>query len=787
VISAIDRKLLRDLSRIKSQAVAIALVMSCGVAAFTMGLCTLLSLVNTRAEYYDRSNFAQVFAGVKRAPRSLEDRIREIPGVALAETRVVVDVNLDIPGLDEPAIGHLVSIPDTREPLLNRLYLRRGRMPEYGREGEIVASESFMEAHGFNLGHKLSAVINGRYQELTIVGEGLSPEYIYSVRAGEMLPDDLRFGIFWMGYTALAEAFDMEGAFNDVALTLLPGASEQEVIDRLDALLDRYGSGGAYGRRDQASHRQVSEEMQQLAAMAILPPSIFLSVAAFLVNMVLTRIIRTQREQIAALKAFGYTGRQVAAHYMKLVLILGVFGGLLGIFFGWRLGLMMTEMYTKFFRFPAFDFLLDPRVAIGGVALTVGMGALGALGAARKAAALPPAEAMRPEPPPEYKPTLVERIGLQHLFAGPTRMILRKLESHPFRAALTGLGIALGTAVLILGNFSLDAVNEMMDFEFRRAQRQDMTVTLFEPTSAAGAFEFQRLPGVLRSETFRTVPVRIRAGNIERRVAIQGLHSGSGLQRVLDRAGREFALPPDGLVLSEKLAEILRVRVGDMITLEVLEGERPVRQAPLAATVSGYIGTAAYMNIHALNRVMQEGSTISGAYLLVDPKAKASVYRELKEMPAVGGVTIKDAAIESFENTVAENILAMRGVNLVFASIICFGVVYNAARITLAERSRELATMRVLGFGRGDVSYVLLGELAVLVLAAIPFGLAIGTFLAWAAVTTMATESYTIPLVVLPSTYAYAAAVTLVAALVSGLVVRRNIDRLDLIAVLKNA
>jgi putative ABC transport system permease protein len=787
VIPAIDRKLIRDLFRIKSQAVAIALVMSCGVAAFVMGLCTLLSLLNTRDEYYDRSNFAHVFAHVKRAPRSLEDRIQAIPGVALVQTRVVVDVNLDIPGLDEPAVGHLVSIPDTREPLLNRLYLRRGRLPEYGREGEIVAGEAFMQAHGFELGHRIAAVINGRYQELTIVGEGLSPEYIYSIRPGDLLPDDLRFGVFWMGYTALAEAFDMEGAFNDVALSLLPGASEQDVIDRLDLLLDRYGSGGAYGRDDQASHRYVTDELQQLASMAILPPSIFLSVSAFLINMVLTRIIRTQREQIAALKAFGYSDRQVAVHYMKLVLILGVAGGLLGIFFGWRLGLMMTEMYTRFFRFPAFDFVVDPRVALAGIAMTVGMGALGALGAARKAAALPPAEAMRPEPPPEYRPTLVERIGLQHLFAGPSRMILRKLESHPFRAILTGVGIALGTAVLILGNFSLDAINEMMDFEFRRSQRQDMTVTLFEPTSASAAFEFQRLPGVLRSETFRAVPVRIRAGNIERRVAIQGLRAQGQLQRVLDRRSRVVTLPPEGLVLSDKLAGILNVRPGDLLTVEVLEGERPVRQLPLAATVSGFIGTAAYMNIDALNRFMQEGKTISGAFLSVDPAARAGVYSTLKEMPRVGGVTIKEAAIESFDKTVAENLLAMRGINLVFASIICFGVVYNAARITLAERSRELATMRVLGFGRGDVSYVLLGELAVLVIAAIPFGLLIGTGLAWLAVVTLETESYTVPLVILPSTYAYAAAVTLVAALVSGLVVRRNIDRLDLIAVLKNA
>jgi putative ABC transport system permease protein len=787
MISALDRKLLRDLTRIKSQGLAISLVMACGVAAFVMALCTLLSLQQTRNSYYQEHRFADIFARVVRAPRALEPRLQEIPGVAAVQTRVVMDVNLDLPALADPATARLISLPDYQDPVLNVLFLRRGRMPEAGRAGEVVASEAFAEAHELNPGDQLAAIINGRRQKLTIVGIGLSPEYIYSIRPGEFLPDDRRFGIFWMRQTALAEAFDMEGAFNDVALTLLPGASQPEVIQRVDALLDRYGSGGAYGRDDHTSHRYISDELQQLATMATVAPTIFLGVASFLVNMVLTRIIRTQREQIAALKAFGYADRAIAMHYLKLVLILGCVGAAIGILLGWQLGRDLTRLYTVFFRFPHFHFQLDPRVAAGAAVMTIGMGAIGALSAVRKAAALPPAEAMRPEPPPEYRPTLIERVGLQRLFSGPTRMIFRKLETHPFRAALTSLGISLAVAVLILGNFSLDAVNEMMDFQFSRAQRQDLTVTLFEPTSASAAYEFERMPGVLRSEPFRSVGVRLRAANRQQRLAIMGLPSDGRLQRVLDTEGRQFELPAHGLVLTEKLADLLGVRIGDLLWVEVLEGRRPVRQLAVSGIVAGYVGTAAYMQMGSLNEFLQEGGSISGAFLAVDPAARETLYQSLKQTPQVAGVTIKQAAIEAFERTVAENILRMRAINAFFASIIAFGVVYNAARITLAERSRELATMRVLGFSRGDVSYILLGELAILVVAAVPFGLVFGTGLAYIMVSSMETESYTVPLVILPSTYAYAVSVTLVATAISGLLVRRSVDTLDLIGVLKNA
>lgn len=786
-MTALDRKLLRDLWQMKGQALAICLVIACGVATFVMSLSTLASLRRTQEAYYERYRFAQVFAPLKRAPGSVAGRIAEIPGVARVQTRIVQQVTLDVPGLDEPAVGRLLSVPERRLPELNDLHLRAGRHVEPGRTGEVLVSEGFAQANGLRPGDSLWAVLNGRKQRLRIVGVALSPEYIYSIREGDILPDDRRFGVLWMGCTELAAAFDMQGAFNDVCLTLTPGASEPEVIRRLDRLLEQYGGLGACGRDDQPSHKFVSNELKELRGMALVVPTIFLLVAAFLFHVVIGRLVNTQREQIAVLQAFGYSRAEVSRHYLKLVLAITLAGVLVGTVVGARLGRAVTEMYTSFFRFPLFEFHLDGGVVALALLVSGVAAGAGTLGAVYRAARLPPAQAMRPEAPARYRPTVLERLGLGWLLSPAARMVLRHLEREPVRTLLSVLGIALAVAVLILGNFMVDALDYVIESQFAVAQRQDVSVSFVEPTQARALAEVRHLPGVLSCEPYRALPVRLSSQHRWRRLAIMGLRPDGRLYRVVDIDRKAVPLPPQGIVLSAKLAEVLAVGVGDAVTVEVLEGRRPVRQVPVTGLVADFSGVAAYMDIRAVNRLMEEGPVISGAFLAVDSRHLPALYRQLENTPRVAGVTIKGAALASFRRTVAENLLRMRLFNVVFAGIIAFGVVYNSARITLAERARELATLRVMGFGRGEVSLLLLGELAVVTVAAIPLGLVLGHALGGLVIRlAYDTELFRIPLVVGRSTYAFAATVTLLAALISGLAVRRQVDRLDLVAVLKS-
>lgn len=787
MLRALDRKLLRDLLHLRGQATAISLVLASGVATFVMALTTLQALKFMQASYYDETRFAHVFAGLKRAPQSVARQIAEIPGVQQVQTRVVADVTLDVPDLPEPAVGRLISVQAAaRAPSLNNLYLRSGRYVEPGRRGEVMVGEAFALAHGLREGDSVVAIINGRRRALRVVGIVLSPEYIIQVRPGALVPDDARFGVFWMDYEELAPAYDMDGAFNDVALSLLHGASDQEVIRRLDALLERYGGIGAYARKDQPSHFFLSSEIAGLRGMGLVVPGIFLAVAAFLLNVVMSRLVSTQRDQIATLKAFGYRNAEIAWHYVKLVLLISILGAALGTAGGTWLGHGLSGLYAQFYRFPQFAYRVDWGVVALAVLISGGAAVAGTLGGVRRAVALPAAEAMRPEPPATYRPTVLERLGLQRFFSQPVRMVLRHIERRPLKAGLSVLGIALSVAILVTGNFMNDALDYLIEFQYFAAQRQDMTIGFNEPASGRVLHEVRRLAGVLEVEPFRSVPVRMRVAHRERRTAITGLEPGASLQRLLDADERPVTLPPAGLVLSRTLARLLDVDVGEAVTIQVMQGRRPVLDVPVAGIIDEYLGTNAYMHIAALHRIMREADAVSGVFLTADPAHVDRLYTALKRAPHVSDVAVKRASLQSFEQTQAQNQRIMQLFIAAFAAIIAFGVVYNTARISLSEHGRELATLRVIGLTRGEISVILLGELAVLTLLALPVGMVLGYWLAALTALAFDTELWRIPLVVTRWTYGFSAVVTLAASLVSGLIVRRKLDRLDLVAVLKS-
>ncbi len=780
-----DRMVIRDIWHLRGQLVATALVVMCGVASFVSMRCTYDSLRIAQAEYYQSYRFANVFAQLKRAPLSLTRRIAEIEGVAGVRARVVMGVTLDVPGLDEPASGRLVAVPERRAPMINDVHLTRGRYVEPERPDEVIASKAFATANDLELGDTLGAVINGRWQKLTIVGTGLSPEYIYEAGGGTIFPDNRRFGVLWMGETALASAFNMEGAFNDVALTLSAGAREADVIARLDDMLTRYGGLGAYGRDEQLSHRFISDEIAQNRISSTYLPAIFLGVAAFLLNIVLSRLVALQRTEIGLLKAFGYSNFDVGMHYLKLAAITVLSGVVIGAAVGLYLGAQLTTVYQHYYRFPALPFAVTPEVIAIGVMVSLAAATAGALSAVRRAALLPPAVAMRPEPPPTYRETVLERSGLNRILPASGRMIGRHLLRRRWHSFMSTFGIACAAGILLVGGFLLASISHLMHMQFEEVQREDVLIVFNEPASASARLEVGRLPGVLYAEPFRSVPVRFRSAHRSKRAEIIGIEHGSRLRRLVDAEGRTVDLPPDGLVVSRKLAEVLSVNAGDTLQVEVLEGTRPVRSIQISRLVDELIGLGAYMEISALNRVMREGPSISGAYLAIDEQHAGDLYASLKNLPAVGGVAFREALLKSFQEILDRSVVTATLINIVFACIIAFGVVYNGARIALSERGNELASLRVLGFTRREVSTILLGEQAVLTLAAIPMGFSFGILLSWLLSLQLDTEFYRMPLVFTSSTFSLSLVVVAVAAAVSGALVARRLNELDLIAVLK--
>jgi len=783
---ALDRKLLRDLWLMRGMAAAISLVLIGGIATFVMSRVTYESLTATQARYYLDQRFAEVFARLARAPEAVAERLATLPGVNQVETRVVAPVNLEVEGFADPITGRIVSLPEFGEPRLNAPYLRRGRLPAPRADHEVAISENFAEAHGFQPGDRIAAIVRGHRQRLDIVGIALSPEYMYAIPPGAIFPDYERYGILWMNRKALAAAYDMDGAFNDVSFSLQRGASLGDLIDRVDLILARYGGLGAYGRDDQFSHRFLTEELRGLETMATVFPAIFLGVAVFLLNVVMSRLVAMEREQIATLKAFGYSTSRVAAHYLKLALAITTFGLTAGVALGLWFARGLGGIYQQFYSFPYLHFTLDPLILLQAVLATLIAALAGAAFAVRRAALLPPAEGMRPEPPPNYRATLLERLGLQRRLAEPSRMIVRHIARQPIKAGLTLLGIAAACGILMMTNFQRDAINWMVGVQYGLSSREDLTVIFTDPTPRRALYSLRALDGVEHVEGFRTVPARLVHGHRRYHASVDGIEPGGELHRALDAALQPVAIPEEGVVLTEYLArEILRIAPGQILTIEVLEGSQPVLRAPVVGVTREYLGVNAYMNRATLNRLMGEGPALSGARLAVDAEHQVEIYRHLRDMPRIAGTIVRDTAIEQFHEVMEETIIYFSFVTALLGGFVAFGVVYNSARIALSERGRELASLRVLGFTRGEVGYILLGEIGLLTLAAIPLGFLFGLGLSGYLSLAFSSDLYRIPLVVAPSTYALAAAIVLASFAITAVLIWRKLSRLDLIEVLK--
>jgi putative ABC transport system permease protein len=783
VISPLRRKVLRDLQRLWAQVLAIALVLAAGVATLILGNGAYSSLHETRARYYEDNRFADVFADVTRAPRALLAEIEEIEGVLDAEARIVKLGLLDLPGMKEPGSVLFVSLPADASGL-NQLYLRIGRLPDPQSAEEVVIAEGFATAHGLDPGDRLPVLMNGKRRELLVTGVALSPEFIYALGPGQMMPDPRRFGVVWAPRAALEAAFDLEGAFSNVVLKLAPGANPDRVIETLDRLTARYGGIGASPREDQISHAFLDAELKQLSAMVKVLPPIFLLVAAMLVNMTLSRLITLEREQIGLLKAIGYTSRAVAQHYIEFVLLIAIAGILIGMVAGTWLGAGLAGMYARFFSFPYLIFTRDPQIYGLAAIITLASAIGGALYAVRMVVQLPPAVAMAPPAPASYR----QRMGWVRRLV-PLRqtgvMVARHLFRWPFRTASSTLGVAMAVAILVASLWSFGSIDRMIDITFFRTERHDVQVVFGTPEPQRALFAARQMPGVLAAEPFRVVTARISHRNLSKKLGIMGHPAGAELSRVLDASLRPMALPDFGLILSEALADALDVRPGDLVNVDVLEGARPSLTLPVSGISLGYVGLGAAMEIGALNRLMGEGALVSGLNLMIDEGEDAAFFAAAKAAPKTETITVTALMLERFKETLAENITVMITVYVGLATVIAVGVVYNFSRIALSEQGRELASLRVLGFTNREVSGVLFAELAAVVLLAQPIGWLIGYGIGLAMVAAFSSDLYRVPFVIGREVFATASLVVLASALASAAAIRGRINRLDMIEVLK--
>jgi putative ABC transport system permease protein len=780
---AIDRKLMRDFRRLWAQALAIALVLACGVAIVLISFGMYRALDETRTAYYERNRFADLFTAVRRAPIDLLPEIGAIPGVQAVDARVSGTVILDVPGLPEAAVGRILSLPETDEPILNAPILLTGTLPQTA--FEIAVNRPFALANGLRTGDVIEANLNGRKRPLTISGTVLSPEFVYTIGPGAMMPDNSTFGILWMRQDAAAAAFDMTGAFNDLSLRLEARAPIQPVIDALDNLLEPYGSLGAYGRDRQQSNSFLDAEIRQLRGMATILPPVFFGISAFLVAMVMGRIVALERSEIGLLKALGYSDLEICIHYLMLAGLIAVAG--IGI--GWAVGTWlawgMSQLYAQFFDFPFLVFHVSPWVyGLSGL-LALLTTTLGAARSAIVAAGLAPAVAMLPPAPPKFRQSLVDRAMALARLSQPTIMILRSLTRWPVRSALTMLGVAMAVASVMASSGMSDAFKVIVDQAFHQSNRQDAMLMFAEDLPLSVITDVGRLPGVRQVEGMQYHSAILRNGPYEKRVSVEARLPAPDLSRVVADDGTVLDAPPGGILLSERLADQLHVTVGETVSAELLTGVRGTYDLRVTGIVTQYFGLGAYVDLTYINKLMRQSPRISVANVLLDTTQMDALHAAIKSTPNLIGTNMLAQTRQSFQETINQNVTIMTTIYVTIAVLITIGVTYNSARILLSERSRELASLRILGFSRWQVSYILIGETMLLAVLAQPFGWALGHLLGRAMTSSFSSDLYNIPLVTDVRAFAMASLIVLAAALGSVLIVRRRLDNLDLVEVMK--
>lgn len=783
-MQAIDIKLFRDFRRLWAQGLAIALVLAAGVTVILMSVGMSGALSESRDAYYAQNRFAHVFAAAKRAPDGMAREIAAIPGVMQVAPQVRGYATLDIPGRAKPATGLLISRAVEGDPPLNIPILRQGRWPS--RPGETVVNEPFAEANGFRTGDTFFANLNGRKRELTITGTALSPEFIYTIGPGALMPQNETFGILWMPEEVLDATFGMAGAFNTISIALLPGTSVAEVMDRVETLLEPYGGRSVIDRSEQTSNAFLDAEIMQLEVLAYVLPPVFLGITVFLVNMVIGRIVFLERAEIGLMKAIGYADREILVHYLMLAGLISVIGIAIGFAAGSWLARSLARLYAQYYDFPFLVFGVPARVYAGAAVVSLLATSVGAFRSAMKAARLAPAVAMAPPAPPVYRRTLFDRAAELFHFSQPARMILRSITRWPVRAATTLIGIALAVSVLVASSFFPDAIDDIVDKGFYMSNRQD-ELLLFDPDVPVSSMAaIARLPDVLQIEPQQYHAAILRLGPHEKRVPISTIAPQADLVQVIDSTGRVVTPEENGLLLSERLASSLEAQRGDVLTVTFETGRRETFEIPVTGVVTQYFGLGAYMNHAALGRLFRESPHLSSAHVtLANPRDTDAFDDAVKDIPRLVGTIDMTENRQSFVDTIRQNILIVTTIYTILGTIITVGVCYNAARIQLSERARELASLRILGFSKIEVAKVLVGEILLLALLAQPLGWWFGAVVARWMTEGFSSDLYAIPLILGPATFARASVVVLAAAAVSTLIVAWRLGKLDLIAVMK--
>ncbi len=783
MVSVLDRKLLREVRSSGMTLLAITSIMAVGVMCFIYMRSAYFNLSAAKFRYYNQCRMADFWIEVKKAPLVDVARLAEVRGVTAIRPRIQFFATVDLERVPVPLNGLVMSLPDEREPIINDIVIQSGGYFTDRRMEEVIVNSAFARAHGIHPGQKIHLLLNNRRQELAVVGTAISSEFVYLVSPGSIAPDPEHFGVFYIKRTYAEEVFDFDGACNQIVGLLDPAHKERpnEALRQMETLLEPYGVATSYGLKTQTSNQFLSDEIRGLGVFSTIMPSIFLAVAALVLNVLMVRLIDQQRTIIGTLKALGYYDAQIFAHYTKFAMALGLFAAAIGLAMGYGMSFLVTNVYKMFYEFPDLENRVFPGTYAGGVAVALVCALVGSLHAAWLALRLSPAEAMRPKPPVQGGAIWLEHFpGLWQRFSFGWRLVLRNVFRNRLRTAVGIFATAMGAGLLMCGFVLTSAIAYLINFQFELVTRSDVDLRFKDEQGRSALLEAEHLPGIEFVEPQFDVSCTFINGPNRRRGAISGLVPNSRLTIPRDVEGRPIRIPRYGLAMSRKLSKLLEIKRGDLVTVLPTVGRREELHVPVTELSDSYIGMAVYADIDYLGRLMGEEFALTGVQLALDggTQARASLYRELKQLPAVQSVNVRADMIHNME-TIVETQRIFIALVVLFAGVIFFSSLLNSSLVSLAERRREVATFRVLGYNEWQVGGLFLRESMVINSLGTLLGLPVGYSLAWILSRVYDTEMFRFPVTSPPWVWYGTVVAAVVFAVVAHAVVQRSINHLD--------
>ncbi len=790
-MNTLGRKLVRDLYRSKWLLLTIGSIIAIGVMCFVSMQSAYHNLNRAKEKYYRQCRMADFWIDLKKAPVSELALLAEVPGVTEIHPRIQFYARADLPDVAKPINALVISLPDRRANVINDIVLRHGHYFTQRRPNEVIVNDAFAREHDLLPGDWIRLLLNNRREEFLVVGTGISSEFTYLLGPGEIVPDPRGFGVFYIKHTYAEEVFDFEGAANQVVGMLAPEARREnsETLRRAELLLEPFGVFMVTPLSQQPSNLFLSSEIGGLGAFATVVPSIFLAVAALVLNVLINRLARQQRTVVGTLKALGYGDWTIFGHFLTFGLTVGVAGGLAGSFLGYLSATGMTMVYRAFFEFPDLRSNFYWYTHAVGISISLLCAILGSLRGARSMLCLQAAEAMRPEPPRSGHAIVLERWlgGLWKGLSSVWRMALRSLFRARVRTAAGVFAAAMGAGLLVSGFMMYESSFYLLDFQFQRVTRSDVDLTFESERGRDAIGEVRGLPGVDHAEPVLNVGCTFVHGPYRRKGAVMGLLQDARLTIPRDTQARPISLPESGLVISRRLASILHVGPGEVVTMIPVKGERRPVDVAIVEVADSYMGLAAYAELGHLSRLVGEEFVVTGAQLAISgrPDDLSRMFRRLKETPGVRSVVVRRDTVENLYQTLVINQLVFIGMLIVFAGAVFFGSIVNASMVSLAERQREVATFLALGYDQWRVGGIFLRESMLTNLAGTLLGFPVGYLLMVATAVGYESDLLRLPIVSSPWIWLSTLALSILFALLAHCAVQWRIHKLDYVEALK--